>query len=1309
MFVNKKILTVAIVLVSSFQKVHSQCPNTVPTGIPACRISTGEVELGASGSTGYYSWYDAAVGGNFLGVGSTFTTPTIAVTTDYFVAAANVNASLDFDGANDYVAIGNPAGLQIIGDMTIEMWLKPVNFSARRNPYAKAYGGEGTITQETSGTLNYYYGTAGANASPYQGFNSVVSIELNQWNHIAIVRDLTNGQLYWYINGVLTNQTAATYGAAVASGNAVTIGAGYVSNYAGQIDEVRVWNTARTQAEIQNNMDACLLGTEPGLAAYWQFNDNAGTTLTDASSNGFNGTLTNMDPATDWLVDSPAIGCASCESSRTTVTATVSGGTPVNLGNNRCFNVSEVLDAGAGMASYLWQDGSTNQTFTATTSGTYYVQITDGSGCIDRDTVSLVLNPVPPTGTGSCRIGTGVVQLSASGSSGNYNWYDAPAGGNFLGTGSSFTTPEVSLTTNFYVAAAPDNYSLDFDGTDDYVAVGNPSELQISGDLTIEMWLKPANFSARRNPYNKAYGGEGTITQETNGTLNFYYGTSGADAIPYQGFNSLAALNLNEWNHIAIVRDLTNMQLYWYINGVLTNQTAASYATATIGANQVFIGDGYVSPYAGRIDEVRVWKSARTQAEIQSNITTCCDCQADPNLVAYWDFDDAAGTTLTDKSNNANHGTLTNMNPATDWVLDGGDRTCESCESNRVAVTATVTAGGAVNLGADENLVCSGSKVLDAGAGYASYLWQDASASQTFTATTGGTYYVQVTDGSGCIDQDTIKLLSPGSAKTALDLDGVDDYIRITNTTDLQITGDQTIEMWLYPRSFASRQNPYNKAYGGTGTLTQETSGVITYFYGTSGGDATPYQGFNTSTPLTLNEWNHVAIVRDLTNMQLYWYVNGEQTNTTAANFGSAVAGVNNVLLGDGYTNNYNGIIEEVRIWSEARSQTQIRDNMGKRLLGSEPNLVAYYRMDDAAGTTLSDATANLHDGTLVNMDPATDWVTSTAPVGDLTATLFTNSWAGQTLNMTPCGRDDATISNMTGSPTGVLLYYIGAVPNDVTGITNIGNNDRYFGVHKFNDNTANYTFTYNYFNNPHIDISDESNLLLFSRTDATTSPWVDAAATIDVGANTLTATAQSTEFMLGSNGVPLPVTLLSFEATAQSEYIALRWQTASELNNDFFTLQRSVNGETFEDIAKVPGAGTSTKITSYGYKDYASPAGNIYYRLLQTDFDGTVSMEKTVLIQYKGAGKAYVQAYPNPSSQHEGITLQGGNFKPEAEVSIRLVDVAGRLVKNYNVLTNSKGAFKLDLQHIRHAEAGVYMLLASDRSSFVNYRLILE
>jgi|GEM_PF-1610690 len=201
------------------------------------------------------------------------------------------NYALTFDGSNDYINCGSPAGLKITGDQTIEMWIYPYALDARRNPLAKAYAGEGTLTLETDGTINYYYGTGGGNNSPYQTFGSSSQINPNVWTHIAVVRDLSNMKLHWYINGILINSLNAEFSAAQSGNNNFYIANGNVNDFKGEIDEVRVWNVARTPYEIAANKNSELTGMEDGLAGYWTFNEGSGSTAYDQSPFGHNGSI----------------------------------------------------------------------------------------------------------------------------------------------------------------------------------------------------------------------------------------------------------------------------------------------------------------------------------------------------------------------------------------------------------------------------------------------------------------------------------------------------------------------------------------------------------------------------------------------------------------------------------------------------------------------------------------------------------------------------------------------------------------------------------------------------------------------------------------------------------------------------------------------------------------------------------------------------------------------------------------------------------------------------------------------------------
>jgi len=912
---------------------------------------------------------------------------------------------------------------------------------------------------------------------------------------------------------------------------------------------------------------------------------------------------------------------------------------------------------------------------------------------------------VVPTGSDACKLQAGSVELGASGSTGHFSWYDASSGGSFLGSGSIYNTPDISSTTTYYVAAAEDNYALDFDGTDDVIALGNPAQLQITGDMTIEMWVYPTDFSERRNPYAKAYGGEGTITQEKSGVLSYYYGTNGGNGGSYQAFSSSAHVALNEWNHIAIVRDLANMKLYWYINGNLTSQRDADYAAATSGTNIAYIGNGYTSSYMGNIDEVRIWNTTRTQAQIQANKDICMQ-GTETGLVAYYKFNDGPNEgTLTDLTSNGLDGTLTNMDVANDWVISDNDYYCSSCESSRTAVVATIDNGAGADIGADVTLGCQTTSVtIDAGV-HSSYLWSTGATTQTISTSTKGKYWVEVDNGAGCSDKDTMKVDEAGGSDNCLTFDGDDDNVNLGNSSELRITGNMTIEMWLYPTDFSVRRNPYAKAYGGEGTITQETSGTLSYYYGTSGGNGGSYQSFS-SGGLTINQWNHIAIVRDLTNMKLYWYINGVLSRQGNANYASATSGGNDALIGKGYVDNFEGQIEEFRMWKVARTQTQIRDNICKKLHGLENGLVAYYRFDEGSGSTLHDLSNNSIDGTISN-GPV--WTTSSAPIGDESSYLYTNSWSGKSLTHSTCSGENLTVDNMSGSPTGVHIYSVNAAPTVTAGISGLGINNRYFGVFKVNDVDATYKATYDYANNPHV-ISD-ANLQLYKRDNNADNTWVDANAVLDISNDKLEATAQGTQFVLGTSSSQLPIELLDLSANIDNSIVNILWTTASEINNDYFTIQRSQKLDEWNDIIRTEGAGNSNDIIQYSEVDMGPFQGISYYRLKQTDFDGTFTYSNIVSINNIGEeskNEGYLLLYPNPVNSNNSFYIEFIDIS-DKEYNIELRDILGRVYYS-KFIHNADIEKRYKVQLNNNIPKGVYFIVArSDQNTILYKKLVIN
>lgn len=119
----------------------------------------------------------------------------------------------------------------------------------------------------------------------------------------------------------------------------------------------------------------------------------------------------------------------------------------------------------------------------------------------------------------------------------------------------------------------------------------------------------------------------------------------------------------------------------------------------------------------------------------------------------------------------------------------------------------------------------------------------------------------------------------------------------------------------------------------------------------------------------------------------------------------------------------------------------------------------------------------------------------------------------------------------------------------------------------------------------------------------------------------------------------PLPVELLYFRSNCAEGIVTLEWSTASELNNDYFTLERSSDGLQFEPVSTVDGAGTSSAPHYYSVKMQEELPGVYYYRLQQTDFNGTTSASQLTVTNCSEASPSLV-IYPNPS--FENFTLEG-------------------------------------------------------------------
>jgi hypothetical protein len=163
-------------------------------------------------------------------------------------------------------------------------------------------------------------------------------------------------------------------------------------------------------------------------------------------------------------------------------------------------------------------------------------------------------------------------------------------------------------------------------------------------------------------------------------------------------------------------------------------------------------------------------------------------------------------------------------------------------------------------------------------------------------------------------------------------------------------------------------------------------------------------------------------------------------------------------------------------------------------------------------------------------------------------------------------------------------------------------------------------------------------------------------------------------DFGVAQAPTPLPVSWLGVEARATGKTILVSWQTAEEINNDYFSVERSMDGSSFERIDKVDAAGNSNIINSYSINDKNVLTGVLYYyRIKQTDFDGHFDYSKTVSAKIKGQDFDFnVQPNPFSSSAVVQYYLEGN-----ADIRIELVNNVGQTLHTIFAGKKEKGLQK--------------------------------
>lgn len=310
--------------------------------------------------------------------------------------------SLDFDGIDDRIDCGNNPSIQITGyEITMEAWVYPTSWKA--NPYegcvinkeSSAGGDNGYMLRVgDNGKINFNIGSNGWNELT----TDMNTLQLNTWQHVAATYDGSNMTIYKDGIAVISSSFNGAIGNSVNNliiGDWATLTWG-TRNFPGKIDEVKIWNVAKSQNEIQSGMNAEFCSIPNNLVAYYNFEEGiadgtntALSTLIDQTTNGNNGTLSNF------LLSSSSSNWSQGISLTPQVDTSLSFGSPHN---------TTIISNQTG-ASYQWIDcsnftnivGAIDSSYTPTSNGSYAVIITLDScivtsNCAEINTVNVKEN-----------------------------------------------------------------------------------------------------------------------------------------------------------------------------------------------------------------------------------------------------------------------------------------------------------------------------------------------------------------------------------------------------------------------------------------------------------------------------------------------------------------------------------------------------------------------------------------------------------------------------------------------------------------------------------------------------------------------------------------------------------------------------------------------------------------------------------------------------------------------------------------------------------------------------------------------------
>jgi hypothetical protein len=223
---------------------------------------------------------------------------------------------------------------------------------------------------------------------------------------------------------------------------------------------------------------------------------------------------------------------------------------------------------------------------------------------------------------------------------------------------------------------------------------------------------------------------------------------------------------------------------------------------------------------------------------------------------------------------------------------------------------------------------------------------------------------------------------------------------------------------------------------------------------------------------------------------------------------------------------------------------------------------------------------------------------------------------------------------------------------------------------------------------------------IVFNQTLSSSGPPAQVTATAVTNANNLFRA-----WVLVDKSKPLPIELLSFNAVCEGNIVSLNWTTATEINNDYFTIERSKDAQTWETVTAVPGAGNSNTILYYSAVDIQPYPDYTYYRLKQTDYNGAFTYSNVVIASCGSKTTPFNFISINQSQQGEGFVIQFSAGEGE-QYSFTFYDIRGRLLQN----KSAKAVEGMNEVHIntQGMSNGIYIITLQNETKLISKKIFI-